>query len=104
MKKQVMQIGIDVHRRFSMVSARGEDGRVVWREKVRHEDRAVFRDSIACWPKGTPTVLEATFGWGWVSDELSAAGLEPHLASSPGSAQTANAVEAQPRVRVSSRD
>jgi transposase len=27
-------------------------------------------------------VLEGTFGWGWLSDELSAAGLEPHLASS----------------------
>ena len=27
-------------------------------------------------------VLEGTFGWGWLSDELSAAGLEPHLAGS----------------------
>ncbi len=27
-------------------------------------------------------VLEGTFGWGWISDELAAAGLNPHLASS----------------------
>ena len=31
---------------------------------------------------GIPIVLEGTFGWGWLSDELSDAGLEPHLASS----------------------
>ena len=78
----IVQIGVDVHRRFSMVSARGADGRVAWRQKLRHEDRTHFRESIARWPKGTPSVLEATFGWGWISDELSAAGLEPHLASS----------------------
>ncbi len=27
-------------------------------------------------------MLEATFGWGWLADELLAAGLDPHLASS----------------------
>ncbi len=27
-------------------------------------------------------MLEGTFGWGWMSDELKAAGLDPHLASS----------------------
>jgi len=27
-------------------------------------------------------ILEATFGWGWISDEFATAGLEPHLASS----------------------
>lgn len=78
----VAQIGVDVHRRFSMVSARGTDGRVLWHQKLRHEDRASFRESIARWPKGTPVILEATFGWGWISDEFAAAGLEPHLASS----------------------
>jgi transposase len=27
-------------------------------------------------------ILEGTFGWGWLGDELSAAGLDPHLANS----------------------
>ncbi len=34
------------------------------------------------WPSGAAVVLEGTFGWGWMSDELTAAGLDPHLASS----------------------
>ena len=40
--------------------------------------RKVLRE----WPEGTPVILEGTFGWGRWSDELSAAGLEPHLHSS----------------------
>jgi transposase len=41
-----------------------------------------MRSILRSWPRGTPLVLEATFGWGWVADEAEAAGLEPHLASS----------------------
>ena len=41
-----------------------------------------MRAQLADWPSGSPVVLEATFGWGWMSDELTAAGLDPHLASS----------------------
>jgi transposase len=78
----IRQIGLDVHRKFSVASARGTDGRVVWRERLRHEDRGRLRQALAAWPKGVPVVMEATFGWGWLSDEVAAAGLEPHLASS----------------------
>lgn len=80
--ESVDQIGVDVHRRFSMVTARGTDGLVVWRKRLRHEDRTLLRESIASWPEGTPVIMEATFGWGWLSDEFAAAGLDPHLASS----------------------
>lgn len=78
----VSQIGMDAHRRFSMVTARDAEGRILWRERLRHEDRTRLREALAAWPKGVPVVLEATFGWGWLSDEVAAAGLEPHLASS----------------------
>ena len=78
----VSQIGLDAHRKFSMVSARDADGRVLWRERLRHEDRALLREAFSAWPKGVPVIMEATFGWGWLSDEVAAAGLEPHLASS----------------------
>ena len=78
----VSQIGMDAHRRFSMVTARDAEGHILWRERLRHEDRGLLREALAAWPKGVPVVLEATFGWGWLSDELTAAGLEPHLASS----------------------
>ena len=78
----VSQIGLDVHRKFSKVTARGSDGKVAWRQRLEHGDRVRLREQLERWPKGTPVVLEGTFGWGWISDELEAAGLDPHLASS----------------------
>src|SRR3989304_3529039 len=78
----VAGIGLDGHRTFSTATARGVDGKIVWRKRLEHADRRPLREEVRTWPEGTPVVLEGTFGWGWMSDELSAAGLEPHLASS----------------------
>ena len=82
MNGKITGIGLDSHRTFSSVSARGVDGKIVWRKRLEHADRGPLREELRTWPEGTPVVLEGTFGWGWLSDELSAAGLEPHLASS----------------------
>ena len=81
-RAKVTQIGLDSHRKFSKVTARDEQGDVVWRQRLEHADRRVLRERLQQWPKGVPVVLEGTFGWGWLSDELSDAGLVPHLASS----------------------
>jgi len=78
----VSQIGLDSHRKFSKVTARNSDGTVAWRQRLDHVDRIEMREQLESWPKGTPVVLEGTFGWGWLSDELRAAGLQPQLASS----------------------
>jgi transposase len=81
-KAKVSQIGLDVHRTFSIAAARdASSGRVVWRERLDHVDRDELRRRLSSWPPGTPVVLEGTFGWGWMSDELAAAKLDPHLAS-----------------------
>jgi transposase len=77
-----MQIGLDCHRKFSRVAAGDGSGRVVWRERLEHTDRGKLRDRLSQWPSGVAVVLEGTFGWGWLSDELLAAGLDPHLANS----------------------
>ena len=82
MNGKIAGIGLDSHRTFSSVTARGVDGKIVWRRRLEHGDRGPLREELRRWPEGTPVVLEGTFGWGWLSDELSAAGLEPHLASS----------------------
>jgi transposase len=74
-------IGLDCHRNFSLASARDESGRIAWRQRLNHADRQGLRQELAKWPAGTPVILEGTFGWGWISDELREAKLDPHLSS-----------------------
>jgi transposase len=81
-KQKVAQVGCDCHRMFSRITARSEDGEIVWRQRLEHGDRAKLREQLSSWPKGTPVILEGTFGWGWLCDEMLAAGLDPHLANS----------------------
>ena len=75
-------MGLDAHRKFSSVTGRDRDGRIVCRQRIEHGDRQILRKDLALWPAGTAVVLEGTFGWGWLCDELKGAGLDPHLASS----------------------
>lgn len=77
----IVQMGWDGHKTFSRVAGRDASGQVVYRARVEHKDRAAMREHLQRWPVGTPVVLEATFGWGWMSDELKAAGLTPRLAN-----------------------
>lgn len=82
MKTTVAQVGLDVHRSFSRITERDALGKVVGRGRLDHRDRTRLRKRIGEWPAGTSVVLESTFGWGWLSDELLGAGLDPHLANS----------------------
>jgi len=49
---------------------------------LEHADRPALAMALERWPEGTPVLLEATFGWGWMSDELTDAKLDPYLVSS----------------------
>jgi hypothetical protein len=68
-------MGWDCHRKFSTVAARDAENRIVWRQRLDHGDRDAMGKRLRTWPAGTPVVLEGTFGWGWITDELQAA---PH--------------------------
>ena len=81
-ERTVARIGMDIHRNFSRVTARDDAREIVWRQRLGHRDRPALREALSRWPAGTPVVLEGTFGWSWLADELAAAALEPHLASS----------------------
>lgn len=81
-KQSVARIGMDIHRNFSQVTARDGQERIVWRQRLEHRERDGLRRHLASWPAQTPVVLEGSFGWSWLADELAAAGLAPHLASS----------------------
>jgi transposase len=73
--------GMDVHYKFSNVTFRDKNARVVRRERLNHPQRSQLQEHINRWPKDISIVLEASFGWGWLSDLLSEAGLEPHLSN-----------------------
>jgi hypothetical protein len=60
----VVQMGLDSHRNVSKVTARDERGRIDWRQRLEHADRAELRRQLGGWPRGVPVVLEGTFGWG----------------------------------------
>ena len=73
-------VGCDVHRTFSTWTARDGMNRVVMRGRLDHRDRASMRKVLSGFPAGTPVVLESSFGWQWMSEELGASGLRPRLA------------------------
>jgi transposase len=64
------------------VTVRDQNNQILFRQRLDHADRQKLRAELARWPKGTPVILEGTFGWGWMADELGEAGHEAHLASS----------------------
>jgi transposase len=72
---------MDVHYKFSTVTFRDLAGGVVRRERLDHPDRDHLYQRLSEWPKGIPAVLEASFGWGWLSDLMAEAGLDVHLSN-----------------------
>jgi len=75
-------VGLDCHRNFSTATGRDDSMKVLWRQLLDHRDRGQLREALSDLPAGTPVILEGTFGWGWMSDELLRAKLDPHLSSS----------------------
>ena len=73
--------GMDVHYKFSSVTMRDAQGRVVRRERLDHRDKAALRERLSRWPKDAPMVMEASFGWGWLADLMKELGLQPMLSN-----------------------
>lgn len=81
MNSNVACAGMDVHYKFSNVTFRDADGRIVSRQRLDHPDRKSLAVRLRRWPEGLPVVMEASFGWSWLSDMMEAAGLEVHLSN-----------------------
>ncbi len=73
--------GMDVHYKFSNVTFRDASGKVVSHQRLYHPDRRQLVERLSHWPRGIPVVMEASFGWGWLSDILEEAGMEVHLSN-----------------------
>ena len=81
LKPNVACAGMDVHYKFSNVTFRDADGEVVSRQRLEHPDRQKLRRRLSQWPSGIPVVMEASFGWGWLSDLLEEKGMNVDLSN-----------------------
>jgi transposase len=72
-------VGIDLHRRRSVLVRMSEDGRRLGTVRITDSPPEV-RKAIAQAGRAPRVVLEATYGWYWAADVLEAAGAEVHLA------------------------
>jgi len=72
-------VGIDLHRRRSVIVRMTEDGRKLETVRITNSPAALRRE-IAKAGKHPRVVLEATYGWYWAVDVLEEAGAEVHLA------------------------
>ena len=73
--------GVDVHYKTSTVSFLDSSAKAVRHETLDHRDREHLRKRLRQWPKGLMVVMEGSFGWGWLSDEMAAAGLDVHISN-----------------------
>jgi transposase len=72
-------VGIDLHRRRSVLVRMTEDGRRLGMARITNSPQAL-RKEIARAGTSPKVVLEAAYGWYWAADTLAAAGAEVHLA------------------------
>ena len=72
-------VGMDLHRRRSVLVRMTEDGRRLGTAKITNSPQEL-QAQIARAGKSPKVVLEATYGWYWAADTLAAAGAEVHLA------------------------
>jgi transposase len=72
-------VGMDLHRRRLVLVRMTEDGRRLGTARITNSPQELRRE-IARAGKSPRVVLEATFGWYWAADTLTAAGAEVHLA------------------------
>jgi transposase len=72
-------VGMDLHRRRSVLVRMTEDGRRLGTAKITNSPQEL-RTQMARAGKSPKVVLEATYGWYWAADTLAAVGAEVHLA------------------------
>src|SRR5215469_14754149 len=72
-------VGMDLHRRRSVLVRMTEDGRKLETVRITNSP-AALRAVLARAGKNPRVVVEATYGWYWAVDVLEEAGAEVHLA------------------------
>ena len=73
-------IGIDLHRRRSVIVERSHAGETLSVTHVDNDDRLAFAKAVAEAGEHPEVVIEATYGWYWAVDLLEEIGCHVHLA------------------------
>jgi hypothetical protein len=73
-------VGIDLHRRRSVIVRMTPDGRRIGPAVRINNDPFDLAQQVASWGESPEVVLEATYGWYWAADVLADAGARVHLA------------------------
>ena len=74
-------VGMDIHKNYSSVAVIDERGDLVDRRRVSHRYREELTGYFNQFSSKTQVVMEATCGWGWLSELLEDLGLEVRLAN-----------------------
>jgi transposase len=77
-EQQRQYVGIDLHRRRSVIVRMSEDGQVLGVDQVVN-DPVEFAMAVAKAGPGPEVALEATYGWYWAADLLAENGARVHL-------------------------
>ena len=78
MEREQQYVGIDLHRRRSVIVRRNEAGETL--ETVRIDNSAMaLATELAKAGEHPEVILEATYGWYWAADLLEAEGATVHL-------------------------
>ena len=82
-------VGIDLHRRRSVVVVLNEDGDRVWWSRIDNTTANLACEVTAAGPDAE-VAMEATWGWYWAADVIAECGVRLHLAHPLGIAGYAN--------------
>jgi transposase len=73
-------VGIDLHRRRSMIVQRSRSGETLAATQVANDDVLTFSHAVTAAGESPEVVIEATYGWYWAVDLLHELGCTVHLA------------------------
>src|SRR5439155_2823670 len=76
-------VGIDLHRRRSVIYAMNADGEKLFCERIDNDSLRLL-EVVSAAGEGAEVVIEATYGWYWAVDLLEEAGFSVHLAHPSG--------------------
>ena len=76
-------VGIDLHRRRSVIYRMDQAGEKIDSVRVDNEP-SHFAKAVSVAPVGSDVIVEATYGWYWAADLLAEMGYEVHLANPHG--------------------